>query len=53
VRYRGAAGGAEKAHRQAAARWCLWSKPVNLGTCGDSCQTPYRWPMPLQSSGMA
>jgi hypothetical protein len=33
VRYRGAAGGAEKAHfRQR--RWCLWSKPVNLGTWG-------------------
>jgi hypothetical protein len=33
VRYRGAAGGAEKAHSRQR-RWCLWSKPVNLGTWG-------------------
>ena len=31
MRYRGAAGGAEKAHSRQR-RWCLWSKPVNLGT---------------------
>jgi len=34
VRYRGAAGGAEKAHSRHQRRWCLWSKPVNLGTWG-------------------
>ena len=33
MRYRGAAGGAEKAHSRQR-RWCLWSKPVNLGTWG-------------------
>jgi len=33
VRYPGAAGGAEKA-RSRQRRWCLWSKPVNLGTWG-------------------
>jgi hypothetical protein len=33
VRYPGAAGGAEKAHSRQR-RWCLWSKPVNLGTWG-------------------
>jgi hypothetical protein len=33
VRYRGAAGGAEKAHSRQRC-WCLWSKPVNLGTWG-------------------
>jgi len=52
VRYRGAAGGAEKAHSRQR-RWCLWSKSVNLWGRGDSCQAPYRWHMPLQSSGMA
>ena len=33
MRYRGAAGGAEKAHSRQR-HWCLWSKPVNLGTWG-------------------
>ena len=33
MRYRGAAGGAEKAHSRQR-HWCLWSKPVNLGTLG-------------------
>ena len=33
MRYRGAAGGAEKAHSRQR-RWCLWSKPVNLGAWG-------------------
>ena len=33
MRYPGAAGGAEKAHSRQR-RWCLWSKPVNLGTWG-------------------
>ena len=33
VRYPAAAGGAEKAHSRQR-RWCLWSKPVNVGACG-------------------
>ena len=33
MRYRGAAGGAEKAYSRQRC-WCLRSKPVNLGTWG-------------------
>ena len=38
-------GGAEKAHSRQLGRWCLWSKPVNLGTwAGDSSRArPHRY----------